>query len=1195
MKAKTILVEILIVSVLCSLALAEWTEPVPVTEVNTQYADWTPFLSFDGLSLYFARVSTGTFYYARIFEATREEPYGPFTAVNEVLSSSGQHVLGPWVSLDNLRMYYFAQIENPILWQLKVSERASVNDPWPLGSNISELNILGTLHIPKLTADELNLFFSSNNIPGGQGGYDMWMATRPDMNSPFDEVTNLSGINTTAHEVCPSVSPDGLTLHFQSDRNGSHQLFRATRASLSEPFGNVEHLSVFDMPGYTNHHPSLSSDGSTLYFTRLLGNDKSTGDIYVSYVIDPNRASAPSPAHGATYVDPNVVLSWAPGQNALSHNVYLGTSFDDVNDANTLSDEYKGNYDVNSYDPCGLNSETTYYWRIDEITEPNAEPNMHKGDLWSFTTWVEFESHLVGWWMFDEGQGVIAYDSSGTNHGFVQGATWTTGKINGALSFDGLNDYVDMADTVKNYLGTDYTVSTWIKANTISLNKAIISYRHSTDVNPVLFSLGQYYTDVHFAVRDNSLNLAQSAFVDAITANTWYHVAGVREENNVNIYVNGVSGTPVSETLGAITPDNLKIGATQWGGNPVSDHFNGAIDDVMIFNRALSEEEIWEIYQSSLCEPGYPCINLLPESLEFFADEGGPNPAPQILSISNFGDDILNYQITVDCSWLQVDPNAGSSAGESTEVTVTVDISGLDCGIYDCNLIVSDPNASNTPRIVPVELEVFREYCYIDVRVVPVAVLTNPATTSEVRTTLPDSIPGVVRGNTFYLEIWASDLGKTNTGLTGVYVDVDFCGQASALDVEHGTIFVTFPDGTIQPGGVDEFGGSALPNGGGIEPEWVRVGWIQMSAQTETGTCTISLLPSSTGIGALDRGVIPWAFVDLGSVELPITPPVRSYDLDGDNFIGLADLSFFAGSWKQRVPPANEEHDFDCDNKVGVGDLSWFATGWQKSTNDPTILYPPCSIGAEAAWLLNNSALGIPSSNTLETSSSTTTSEPPADIAFAMAVLDSPSSSDTTTVLPTSVKRLSAGQTYYLELWVSDVGYVNTGLTSAYVDLSFPSDAVTVTDVSYSTDFTLFNEESVLSGIIDELGGSSLPGGDGIEPVWARVAVVQILADATLPFVTFTLSPSSLGVAAFGRGTIPWNDISFSSLLICPANFNGDAGVDGKDIAIFASAWHTQPGDPQWNPDCDITTPIGYIDRSDLAWVVDSWLIGIAP
>ena len=124
-----------------------------------------------------------------------------------------------------------------------------------------------------------------------------------------------------------------------------------------------------------------------------------------------------------------------------------------------------------------------------------------------------------------------------------------------------------------------------------------------------------------------------------------------------------------------------------------------------------------------------------------------------------------------------------------------------------------------------------------DVHIVPIVVLIDPASTSEVRTTLPDSIPAVVQGSTYYVEIWASDTGTTNSGLTSVYVDVSFCGQASASDVYHGTVFITLPEGTIQAGGVDEFGGSAVPSGGGIEPEWVRVGWIKMSGSTEFLWC----------------------------------------------------------------------------------------------------------------------------------------------------------------------------------------------------------------------------------------------------------------------------------------------------------------------------------------------------------------------
>jgi hypothetical protein len=718
------------------------------------------------------------------------------------------------------------------------------------------------------------------------------------------------------------------------------------------------------------------------------------------------KASNPRPADGSTYVDPNGVLSWNPGKDAVWHDVYLGTSYEDVNDANatiTLG-VYKGRRDVNNYDPNGLLPGKTYYWRIDEVNDSNE---IWKGDVWSFTTWAQFIPNLVSWWMFDEGQGSTAYDSAGNNDGTVNGAAWTTGQVNGALDFDGSNDYVSVPHDPTLDITGDITIAAWILFERAGAYEGIVTK-----------CVGSGSQNVPYDFRTHNISQPQLAFVRAdaighervystefIPTGQWHHVL-VRVENKVpDFYIDGLITGKYKDVVFTMTPTgNTKpvlIGRRDDGL-----YFDGLIDDVRIYDRALSGEEIWEVYQGSLCEPGRPCINVWPETLEFYADQGGDNPQPQILSISNFGDDILNYQITEDCSWLEVDPNAGSSAGEPNEIIVSVDITGLDCGLYECDLIVSDPDASNDPQIVNVQLEVFREDCLIDVRVVPVAVLTDPATTDEDRKKLPDSITGVVRGGTYYIEIWASDVGATNTGLTGVYVDVDFCSQTGASAVEHGTIFVTFPDGTIQPGGVNEFGGSALPSGGGIEPRWVRVGWIRMSALVETETCTISLLPSSTGIAALDRGLIPWTAVDLGSIELQITPPARSYDLDGDNFIGLSDLSYFAASWKQQVPPANEAHDFDCDGKVGVGDLSWFATGWQKNINDPTILYPPCSLEPEATWLQNNSALEMQNSDNSQTSDPTDV-----DIAFSLVALDSPSSSDTTTTLPTSVKKISAGQT----------------------------------------------------------------------------------------------------------------------------------------------------------------------------------------
>ena len=193
-----------------------------------------------------------------------------------------------------------------------------------------------------------------------------------------------------------------------------------------------------------------------------------------------------------------------------------------------------------------------------------------------------------------------------------------------------------------------------------------------------------------------------------------------------------------------------------------------------------------------------------------------------------------------------------------------------------------------------------------------------------------------------------------------------------------------------------------------------------------------------------------------------------------------------------------------------------------------------------------------------------------------------------------SNQKISVGRSYYLEVWTSDTGYINTGLTSAYVDLSFPDDAVIIDDISNSDIFAMFTSGSAVSGKIDELGGSTVDA-NGIEPKWVRVAVVQMHSETTPPVVTFTLSPSSTGVAAYGRGIIPWNDISLGSLMICPADFDKDGDVDMADLAIFAFAYRTRPGDPEWNPDCDISIPVGFIDMSDLAFLVDSWLIGTEP
>lgn len=288
---KTVISLAIALGLLCGPVRARWTEPVPLTSVNDPSAeDWSPFLSTDGLTLYFARVRSSTSYYGKICAATRDDISAPFTSVQVLdcpLNNSPGHQLYPWVSCDNLRMYYHNETNG--IFHLMLSQRESISAPWPAGKSIEELNVLGNkLQAPSLTLDELIIFFDAFDISGGKGGYDLWMATRPDRNSRFTTYRNLSEINTDHSEGGPFIQPDGLVLYFSSDRNGKSQLFKASRDNLNEAFGNITPLSQFDITGAGNSSPNFSYNRREMYFIRAHASDRSTRDIYVSYYLPEN-------------------------------------------------------------------------------------------------------------------------------------------------------------------------------------------------------------------------------------------------------------------------------------------------------------------------------------------------------------------------------------------------------------------------------------------------------------------------------------------------------------------------------------------------------------------------------------------------------------------------------------------------------------------------------------------------------------------------------------------------------------------------------------------------------------------------------------------------------------------------------------------------------------------------------------------
>jgi len=205
----------------------------------------------------------------------------------------------------------------------------------------------------------------------------------------------------------------------------------------------------------------------------------------------------------------------------------------------------------------------------------------------------EPDPNLVSYWQFDEGLGDIAYDSAGDNDGTIYGAQWTAGKIGDyALDFDGNNDYVETINNVPSLPMGDHTITLWAKIDNISSSSVIIwagdakkwwclSYASSASL---------YYAHWDDDVIQTVVNSNETPSVGK-----WTHIAMRRDGSEYSMFIDGFKQSDtevVNNDFQGV--ENILIGH---GG---SYYFNGTIDDVRIYNRALSAEEIWQLYQDGL-------------------------------------------------------------------------------------------------------------------------------------------------------------------------------------------------------------------------------------------------------------------------------------------------------------------------------------------------------------------------------------------------------------------------------------------------------------------------------------------------------------------------------------------------------------------------------------------------------------------
>ncbi len=208
---------------------------------------------------------------------------------------------------------------------------------------------------------------------------------------------------------------------------------------------------------------------------------------------------------------------------------------------------------------------------------------------------------LVGYWTFDEGAGSKAYDASGYsntgtltnmnntgdnwNHtaGVISGWNSTACKYGSCLGFDGSNDYVVTGSGSSLQVGTTFTIEAWIKPNIVTSEQDIATWEGTQ------FFISNY--DLRVGTGTACSPLAASAIP---TAGFWYHVVWTQNSGTFKIYINGIQGATGSCSPN-ITSSAFYIGSL---GGVAGYNFNGTIDDVKIYNRALSADEIKAEYLS---------------------------------------------------------------------------------------------------------------------------------------------------------------------------------------------------------------------------------------------------------------------------------------------------------------------------------------------------------------------------------------------------------------------------------------------------------------------------------------------------------------------------------------------------------------------------------------------------------------------
>ncbi len=270
-------------------------------EINTEQSDGNASISADGLTLYIESKRAGGYGSYDIYMTSRSsknDPWGlPLNMGPEINTSVGD--ASPWISADGLELFFTSfRADGYGRGDIYVTRRATTKEPWGEAENLGEVvNSIYTEVFPCLSPDGLILLFSDGldevPRPGGYGNADMWMTRRASLSDPWQTPVNLGPeINRSIQELGPRISLDGSTLYFFTNSAGTWNNWQASIQPIVDfnGDGKVDVADVSIMVEHWHTDCSLCDIGPMPWGDGFV--DAQDLSVLTEYLIEDSRPTA---------------------------------------------------------------------------------------------------------------------------------------------------------------------------------------------------------------------------------------------------------------------------------------------------------------------------------------------------------------------------------------------------------------------------------------------------------------------------------------------------------------------------------------------------------------------------------------------------------------------------------------------------------------------------------------------------------------------------------------------------------------------------------------------------------------------------------------------------------------------------------------------------------------------------------------